>query len=149
VTGQVVTGRTAASSVVLAAGNIGIVRDSAVVVTTADDITNDASWRQGTLVFRDTPLLDALGTLSHWYGIELRVGDSALVGRHVSGTLAGTSQAEALSALRAILNVDMTFGETPDHTPVITLVRQAVTPTRGHERRDRRNYSYPSAEVGR
>ena len=46
----------------------------------------DEAWTRGQLVFRDSPLSEVSADLRRWYGIDLRVADTSLTGRHLSAT---------------------------------------------------------------
>jgi transmembrane sensor len=80
----------ATDSVTLRPGDVGIVGESGVVETNRGAATaDDLAWTRGRLVFRNAPLAEVAADLRRWYGVELRVTDSALSRRHFSGTFAG------------------------------------------------------------
>jgi transmembrane sensor len=47
---------------------------------------DDLAWTLGRLVFRDAPIPELAADLERWYGVQLRVTDSALARRHFTGT---------------------------------------------------------------
>jgi transmembrane sensor len=49
-------------------------------------VTDDAAWTTGRLVFRDASLTRVAGELRRWYGVELRIADSALLKRTVNNS---------------------------------------------------------------
>lgn len=62
------------------------------------------AWGEGRLTFADTPLPDVIQDLERWYGVEIRLGDPALEGRHLTASFAG-------DPLEAVLEVlDLTLG---------------------------------------
>jgi transmembrane sensor len=86
------------SGVVLRAGERGLVAPSATtgrdwsaarVAGPAVRVADDTAWTSGRLVFRDAPLPEVAGALRRWYGVELRVADPALAGRHLTATFHG------------------------------------------------------------
>jgi ferric-dicitrate binding protein FerR (iron transport regulator) len=132
---------------VLTAGMVGRFSDTSDVVTAQ---APDVAWTRGALVFRDTPLPEALATLSRWYGIELRMADSSMASWHVNGTFAGDSRSEALTTLRSALSVNLTYLGAPGQVPVVTLVQRKRTTDRdGNDRRKLKHFTDTSREVGR
>jgi ferric-dicitrate binding protein FerR (iron transport regulator) len=96
-------------AVVLAAGDVGRVSDSTATAKTVDDVAAYAAWTQGELTFHETPVLDVLATVSHWYGIDFQLADTTLASGAVTATLHGETTAEVLALLRTLLNATMTF----------------------------------------
>ena len=78
------------SGVVLAAGDRGSIdeagRASAKQHVVRDE---DIAWTRGQLIFRDAPLSRVANELRRWYGVTLRVNDSALLNPPVSTSFAG------------------------------------------------------------
>ncbi|HKR08418.1 MAG TPA: FecR domain-containing protein [Gemmatimonadaceae bacterium] len=50
---------------------------------------DDLAWTQGRLVFRDAPLVLVGAELYRWYGVRLRVADSALADLHLTASFSG------------------------------------------------------------
>ena len=80
----------ATSGVVLAAGDRGSI-DEAGRATAQQHVVRDedVAWTHGRLVFRDAPLSRVANELRRWYGVTLRVNDSALLSTPVSTSFAG------------------------------------------------------------
>jgi transmembrane sensor len=78
------------SGVVLAAGDRGSI-DEAGRATAQQHVVRDedVAWTRGQLVFRDAPLSRVANELRRWYGVTLRVNDSALLNTPVSTSFAG------------------------------------------------------------
>src|SRR3954467_15638130 len=49
----------------------------------------DLAWVQGRLVFRDAPMVLVGAELYRWYGVRLRVADSALANLHLTASFSG------------------------------------------------------------
>jgi transmembrane sensor len=77
-------GDTAATgdSLVLGARDVGQLRaDGGIVARRNVDVDSYLAWRDGRLIFRNTPLREVLFRLSTWYDIDVELGDSALATR--------------------------------------------------------------------
>jgi transmembrane sensor len=79
------------SDVTLEAGMLGIVADGAVRVEHDVDLTRHIAWAEGRLVFRNTPLREALPQIARWYDVDVRLADTALAGRRITGTFEAES----------------------------------------------------------
>ena len=80
----------AADSATLRPGDVGMVGEGGRVQTSRGAATpDDLAWTRGRLVFRDAALAEVAPDLRRWYGVELRVTDSALARRHFTGEFAG------------------------------------------------------------
>ena len=78
------------SGVVLAAGDRGSIDESGRASAQQHVVREeDVAWTRGQLVFRDAPLSRVANELRRWYGVTLRVNDSALLNTPVSTTVAG------------------------------------------------------------
>ena len=76
-------------STTLAAGDVGVVEAAGRLSTRRGGATDDdLAWTLGRLVFRDVPISELSADLQRWYGVQLRVTDSALARRHFTGTFA-------------------------------------------------------------
>lgn len=79
-----------ADSLVLLRGDRGAVGpDGMLTAQRAAATEDDLAWTRGRLVFRDAPLAQVQDDVRRWYGIELRVADPTLAGRHITTTFAG------------------------------------------------------------
>jgi transmembrane sensor len=75
-----------ASTATLHPGDVGIVTRTGVVQAERGAATeDDLAWTRGRLVFRNAEVGELAADLRRWYGVELRVTDSALAGRHFTG----------------------------------------------------------------
>jgi transmembrane sensor len=83
-----------------AAGMVSVVRGGA----SADDL----AWLEKRLVLRDAPLAEVTGDLRRWYGLELRIGDSALATRHLTATFDQDTRADVGRLLAAALGASVT-----------------------------------------
>ncbi len=63
-----------------------VARGGRVQVSRGTATADDLAWTRGQLVFRDAPVGEVAEDLRRWYGVELRVTDSALLARHFTGT---------------------------------------------------------------
>lgn len=67
----------------------------------------DMAWLQRQLVFREAPLPEVAASLHRWYGIELRVPDTALAGRHLTATFSGEPPERVLEVIRLVLGAEI------------------------------------------
>lgn len=78
------------SGVVLSRGDIGIVQPDGKVTTLRGALLGPyLAWMRDSLVLREAPIAEVSSDLRRWYGVVLRVEDSALARRHLTMTLAG------------------------------------------------------------
>jgi len=88
--------------VILDANMRGVLNDSGDVNVVHDaHAADDVAWINGSLVFRQLPLRDALAQLSRVYGADLRIGDTTLVRETVTMTI--RPSVEALSDVLDVL----------------------------------------------
>ena len=74
-------------SVMLVRGDVGIVEENGRVAASRGAATDDdLAWTLGRLVFKNAPVPELEADLRRWYGVELRVTDSALLRRHFTGS---------------------------------------------------------------
>lgn len=77
----------ARDSVVLQRGDVGVRSTGGRVQANRGAATDDdLAWTRGRLVFRDASVSELGADLKRWYGVELRVTDSALLRRHFTGS---------------------------------------------------------------
>jgi transmembrane sensor len=76
---------TAAHRLVMTAEHVGMVDANGEAHLRQDDMAQYTGWMNGQLVFRNTPLPDALERLSRWYGVPLSVEDPMLARETVFG----------------------------------------------------------------
>jgi len=144
---QMTRGARPGSSFVLAAGMMGRVMDSTVLVTEGVDASMYSAWKTGKLVFRDTPLPDVLAAVGRWYGYEFHLADSTLARQQITVTFGRQSPASVLAVLKTMLDASMTFS---GNGRVVTLhTKQSNTPDTLRHRGDRNTLWSQPKEVGR
>jgi transmembrane sensor len=75
------------STVVLGLRDLGRLDASGpATVRRGVDVDRYLAWTKGALAFDGTPLADVVLTLERWYGVEVRLADSALAVRRLTGT---------------------------------------------------------------
>lgn len=100
----VAEGRVGVRGVSLGAGQIAVLEGKGPArVTSGAHVDDYLAWRTGRLVFNATPVPDVLATLTRWYGVNLRLGDSTLAARHVTATYTDAPLDEVLTSLAAAL----------------------------------------------
>jgi ferric-dicitrate binding protein FerR (iron transport regulator) len=108
--------------VTLAAGGLGRVSDSIATATTVGDAPSYAAWTTGGLSFRDVPATELLDVVGHWYGLEFRTTDSALVRQTIVAQLkTGETRVEALNLIEKLLGATLTFTTTSHGVDVVTI----------------------------
>ncbi len=86
--------------VVLKAGDRGTVGPfGEAVAERAAATLDDLAWTRGRLVFNNAPLSLVAADLRRWYGIELRIAEPPLAGRHLTASFAGESAPQVLSII--------------------------------------------------
>lgn len=75
-------------SVILHQGDVGQVTGGGGRIQSVPGgaTAEDFAWMRGELVFRDTPMSQVASDLRRWYGVEVRVADTALMQRRFTGT---------------------------------------------------------------
>ena len=62
---------------------------------------------RGRLVYHDAPIAEVRADLRRWYGLELRLTDSALDARHLTATFEGESADAVLRVIGLALGADV------------------------------------------
>ena len=93
----------ASDSITLRPGDVGVVASGRVAAQRGAATPDDLAWLSGRLVFRDAPLTQVDADLRRWYGVELRVSDTALLRRHFTGAFAGEPADRVLEVLALAL----------------------------------------------
>jgi len=89
-----------ASGVILRAGDRGALDVAGAIRTEPGAVTDaDLAWTRGGLVFEDATLLHVMADLRRWYGVELRVSDPSLEGRHITATFEGEPIDQVLNVI--------------------------------------------------
>lgn len=95
--------------VFLIAGTEGTLTDSTAVIVTSQNVENAVAWRDGRLVFDDTPVPVMLRTLEQWYGYQFRLTDTTLSQRQVTARFSIGDTVNTLVKLKALLEVTLHF----------------------------------------
>jgi len=131
--------------VTLTAGMMGDIRDSVTLVTPVDAAKEYMQWIDGKIVFHHVQTTDVLAALTRWYGFEFRCADTTLASRHLTAWMSTESSAAALSTLKQVLDVDLTFDAN-----VVTLHPRRQPRDDGMRQGPRQErLSSPHTEVGR
>jgi transmembrane sensor len=59
----------------------------------------DTAWVSGRLAFRDAPLTRVAAEIERWYGVKVRITDSAMAAQHVTTSFEGDTVDQALKIL--------------------------------------------------
>lgn len=95
---------TTVAEVVLQEGDrASVVTSGALDVERGVETSDDLAWTQSRLVLRDATIADAGRELRRWFGIELRVSDSAIAARRVTATFDASGGAGVERVLAAML----------------------------------------------
>jgi transmembrane sensor len=92
-----------ATPVELHAGDRGLVAAGAVAVTRGVVTGDDVAWTQGALRYRDATLAEVRADLQRWYGLDVRVTDSAMAQRTITAAFRGEPVARVIEALALTL----------------------------------------------
>lgn len=96
------------TGVVLRAGDVGIMSgDGQATAHEGSADEEDLAWRSGRLVFRDAPLARVREDLRRWYGVELRIADPALEGRHLTASFENETVERVLQVIGLALGADV------------------------------------------
>jgi ferric-dicitrate binding protein FerR (iron transport regulator) len=133
--GRVATqGRSAPTTLV--AGTVARVSDSTVTTQRISDPNAYTAWTRGMLVFKDTPVPEALSAVERWLGYRFRLADTTLTTEYITAVFNTATPNETLTDLADLLDVTMSVR---DH--VITLRRRLpalrTTPRGPHNNRSR------------
>ncbi|HMC54736.1 MAG TPA: FecR domain-containing protein [Gemmatimonadaceae bacterium] len=90
-------------SVLLSRGDVGLLQGGRLTVERGTATAEDLAWTTGKLVFRDAAIEEVSADLKRWYGVELRVTDSALLRRHFTGSFSSESTNRVLDVLALAL----------------------------------------------
>jgi len=141
----VTTGAHSQITKTLDAGAVANATDSVVTLVSGDSAKRYTSWVSGQLIFRGTPTSEVLATLTRWYGYQFRLSDSSLNENVLTAVIDAQSSAQALSTIKLLLNVDLTFDGN-----VITLHPKHRSTMPARRRQNTTDIMTPShAEVGR
>jgi anti-sigma factor len=87
-------------------------RASGMFTNSAVNSTDYASWKDGKLVFHDTPLNVVLSQLSHRFNVKFRLHDRRRADYHVRATFENEDLHDMLQSLRSIIPIK--WQDSPD-----------------------------------
>lgn len=122
--GSTVTSDGPPATVELHAGDRGTVSAGNVAVTRGIVAAEDAAWIRGQLSYRDAPLAEVQADLKRWYGITLRVEDSALTRL----TVTMPSQPDSASVVRMVATMLGAVAEQRGDTVILRSAGSGTTP---------------------
>ena len=92
-----------ADSVMLVQGDVGRVAEGRVESLPGSATAEDFAWMHGELIFRDTPISTVIADLRRWYGVEVRVADTALLQRRFTGVFTTEPRERVLDVIAMTL----------------------------------------------
>lgn len=96
-----------AHSAVLKAGDVAMVATHSIAITrkSGQDLANAVAWRQGMLVFSQTPLADVAGELNRYNAKKLIIADSNIAKDKIGGTFPTNGVNEVVAAARLLFGL--------------------------------------------
>lgn len=70
------------------------------------DVMNEIAWKEGCLVFKETPLPEVLKHLANFYNVDFKIQDSILNSYHFTGTFKNRELPQVLDYLRISSRID-------------------------------------------
>jgi transmembrane sensor len=102
----VASGKVALAGTALVRGQLGkLDRSGLVSVTSNVDLDSYFSWTRGRLVFRDTPMNQAIVRLGQWYDLDIRIADAKVATLPLTATFNDESIAQMLKVIDLTLNL--------------------------------------------
>lgn len=99
-------GTSADTAVVLEPRDVATVGGTGdIAVSRGIDVSRFTAFASGRLIFVDAPFTEVAQELERWYGVEVRVSDSAILDRHLTSTFEGESLDEVLRIIGLTLDV--------------------------------------------
>lgn len=96
-----------AAAAELRAGDRGVLAGTAIAVRRGTVTADDVAWTRGLLSYRDASLTEVRADLQRWYGLDLRVTDSALVSRTLTATFRGDSAAQVVRVIALAMGAEV------------------------------------------
>ncbi|MCA2993320.1 FecR domain-containing protein [Gemmatimonas sp.] len=99
--------RSTVAPVELHAGDRGVLVREGVSVRRGTVTADDVAWTRGLLSYRDASLTEVRADVRRWYGIDLRVPDSALAARTLTASFRGDSATQVLRVIALALGAEL------------------------------------------
>jgi len=96
--------RSAATMIVTAGQVMHIDPSGQATLVTPGDLTPWLGWTSGDLVFNNVSLRDALPELRRWYGVDVKLADSTLANRHITGTFHDAPLLQVIQSIALIVH---------------------------------------------
>jgi transmembrane sensor len=139
----VVTTASARTAITLTMRTVGHITDSTATSAADTDVKQYTDWTHGRLVFRATPVREALVAFGRWYGYQFRLTDSTLAETLITASFDYRDGRDALRALTTVLEVQAT---TDGAVVVLSPVRRRAV---GPKHRGDYHIFTPSRAMGR
>jgi transmembrane sensor len=102
----------AVEEIYLSAGEqLDVGQDGSSVVTPKADIAAVTAWREGKVIFRTTPLGEAVRRMNRYSHLQLKIDDSALAAQKFSGVFEAGDTRGFVGALQRYLSVKADYSE--------------------------------------
>ena len=92
-------------AVVVTPGKLALIDSSGVSLVPGVSVASYISWTRGQLVFDGARLAEAIPQLERWYDLEVKVADSAILARRLTGSFTNASAERMLEQLSFALDV--------------------------------------------
>jgi transmembrane sensor len=113
-------GASSSKAVTLGAGDRGAVeRDGRAIAERGRASDEDVAWMRGQLVFREAEMERVRSELRRWYGVDVRIADSALLSRRLTATF------DSEPVDRVLEIVALALGATVERRDSVAVLRMA------------------------
>jgi transmembrane sensor len=93
----------------VAGEELRVSRDGRSTVTAKADVAAAVAWREGKIIIRAEPLSDAVERMNRYSRLQIRIDDSALAAKRISGVFEAGDTQGFLSAIERYLPVDADY----------------------------------------
>lgn len=70
-----------------------------------NDVYNNTAWKEGFLVFEDTPMMEVINKIERWYGVNISIKDHAILSYHFTASFNSESISRVLDLLKITSNI--------------------------------------------
>ncbi len=90
-----------------------IIPDRAEVMTfhKSKDIYYNTAWKEGFLLFEDTPMDEVIKKIERWYGVDITINDHAILGYRFTASFNSESISRVLDLLKITSNINYRIKE--------------------------------------